>query len=226
MYQKIYCFFEQSGTFKNEFKKLNYDAFDYDIQDQFGETDYICDLFVDIEEAYNDRESIFDNITEKDLIIAFFPCIRFENQIQLHFRGEAIQMKNWSDEQKLENDLLLHNSLHELYTKVTQLAIVCLRRKIPLIIENPYSKTHYLVNYWAISATIIDKDRTTRGDYYRKPTQYWFINCKPQQNMILEAYTERDNKDILHTKKGIERSLISKEYANRFIREFILKEGD
>lgn len=28
---KVHCFFEQSGTFKNEFRKLGYEAFDYDI---------------------------------------------------------------------------------------------------------------------------------------------------------------------------------------------------
>lgn len=28
---KVHCFFEQSGTFKNEFKKLGIDALDYDI---------------------------------------------------------------------------------------------------------------------------------------------------------------------------------------------------
>ena len=69
---KVYCLFEQSGIFKNELKKLGYEAFDYDIQDQFGETDYICDLFVDIEEAYKNKESIFDCITKNDLILAFF----------------------------------------------------------------------------------------------------------------------------------------------------------
>lgn len=42
---KVHCFFEQSGTFKNEFKKLGYDAYDYDIQNNFGETDYTDDLF-------------------------------------------------------------------------------------------------------------------------------------------------------------------------------------
>lgn len=44
MYNKIHCLFEQSGTFKNEFKKLGYEAFDYDIQDEFKETDYVYDL--------------------------------------------------------------------------------------------------------------------------------------------------------------------------------------
>lgn len=224
MYKKIYCFFEQSGTFKNEFRKLGYEAFDYDIQDEFEETDYICDLFVDIEEAYKNKESIFDDITENDLILAFFPCIRFENQIQMHFKGVATQMKNWTNEQKLENDLKLHKELSELYALVTKLAIVCLRRKIPLIIENPYSTTHYLVKYWAIPSKIIDKDRTLRGDYYKKPTQYWFINCEPKQNMILEAYTVNETKTINNTHNTTERSLIASEYANRFIREFILEE--
>ena len=49
---KIYCFFEQSGTFKNEFIKLGYQAEDFDIQDNFGETDHQIDLFHEIEEAY------------------------------------------------------------------------------------------------------------------------------------------------------------------------------
>lgn len=48
----IHLFFEQSGTFKNEFKKLGYEAYDYDIQNNFGETDYQIDLFAEIEKAY------------------------------------------------------------------------------------------------------------------------------------------------------------------------------
>ena len=43
-----HCLFEQSGTFKNEFKKLGIEAYDYDIQDEFGETDYVVDLFENI----------------------------------------------------------------------------------------------------------------------------------------------------------------------------------
>lgn len=33
---KVHCLFEQSGTFKNEFRKLGINAYDYDIQK--GET--------------------------------------------------------------------------------------------------------------------------------------------------------------------------------------------
>lgn len=49
---KVYCFFEQSGTFKNEFKKLGIDAVDVDIQNNFGQTDHVVDLFAEIENAY------------------------------------------------------------------------------------------------------------------------------------------------------------------------------
>lgn len=218
----FHCFFEQSGTFKNEFKKLGYKAYDYDIQDKFKQTDFIINLFLEIEKAYSNKESIFDTISKDDTIIAFFPCIRFSDQIQLGFRGTQKSLQNWTNEQKLEYDLKLHRELSWLYELVTKMTIVCIRRKIPLIIENPYSTTHYLVKYWAIPYSILDMDRTKRGDFFVKPTQFWFINRKPSQNMILEAYTIKEKKHISQTNKNIDRSLISKEYANRFIREFIV----
>lgn len=49
---KVHCLFEQSGTFKNEFIKLGIPAYDYDIQNNFGETDFQIDLFAEIEKAY------------------------------------------------------------------------------------------------------------------------------------------------------------------------------
>lgn len=42
---RAHCLFEQSGTFKNEFKKLGIPAWDYDILNDYGETDYQIDLF-------------------------------------------------------------------------------------------------------------------------------------------------------------------------------------
>lgn len=43
-----HCLFEQSGTFKNEFKKLGIAAYDYDILNEYGETDKQLDLFSEI----------------------------------------------------------------------------------------------------------------------------------------------------------------------------------
>lgn len=44
----VHCLFEQSGTFKNAFEKYGIEAYDYDIQNEFGETDYVIDLFEEI----------------------------------------------------------------------------------------------------------------------------------------------------------------------------------
>ena len=49
---KVWCLFEQSGTFKNEFIKLGIPAVDVDIQNNFGQTDHKIDLFSEIENAY------------------------------------------------------------------------------------------------------------------------------------------------------------------------------
>jgi hypothetical protein len=49
---KVHCLFEQSGTFKGEFIKLGIPAEDYDIQNNFGQTDHVIDLFAEIENAY------------------------------------------------------------------------------------------------------------------------------------------------------------------------------
>lgn len=50
---RVHCFFEQSGTFKNEFIKLGIPAEDYDIQNNFGQTDHVIDLFAEIEKGYS-----------------------------------------------------------------------------------------------------------------------------------------------------------------------------
>lgn len=57
---KVHCYFEQSGTFKREFIKLGIPAEDYDIQNNYGETDHSDDLFAEIEKAYDDKPSLLD----------------------------------------------------------------------------------------------------------------------------------------------------------------------
>lgn len=84
---KVYCLFEQSGTFKREFIKLGIPAEDFDLQNNFGETDHVIDLFEQIDNAYYGQPSVFDNITPDDLIIAFFPCIFFSQQNTTFFDG-------------------------------------------------------------------------------------------------------------------------------------------
>lgn len=217
-----HCLFEQSGTFKNEFKKLGFKAFDYDILNDFGETDFKIDLFNEIHNAYKGKRSLFDCFCRDDIIMAFFPCTRFENQIQLSFRGESRQDKSLSAAEKLQRGIRLHQELHDYYVLFSMLCIVAIQQKLKIIIENPYSTTHYLTRYLSLKPKVIDTDRTLRGDNFKKPTQYWFINCEPKFNIILEPLNIVKHKTVSNCWDKVERSMINPQYANRFIREFIL----
>lgn len=237
--RKAHCLFEQSGTFKNEFIKLGIPAEDYDIQNEFGQTDHIIDLFSQIRGGYNGEPSIFDDMEPDDLVIAFFPCTRFEDQIALWFRGHCHSQRTWSDEQKMLRCMELQSELSNNYMLVNQMFLLARKKGIRLIMENPYSEQHYLRRYWCMAPSLIDKDRSERGDYFNKPTQYWFVNCKPENNIIFEivndnSCTEKDvfkytkraraSLGLSHIKEETFRSLIHPDYANRFIREFILDE--
>lgn len=195
----VHCLFEQSGTFKNAFKKYGIEAYDYDIQNEFGETDYVTDLFKEIEGGYQGEPSLFDKISPDDLIFAFFPCIRFENQIMLWFRGQSASQKKWSLEEKCEFDMNLLKEVSLMYDLVNKMFIICIRKGLKLVMENPYSEEHFLRRYWCYSPAVIDRDRRDSGDYFKKPTQYWLLNCEPQNNLIFEpiSYNANDMVDSI-----------------------------
>ena len=113
---------------------------------------------------------MFDTIKEDDQIIAFFPCVRFENQVMLMFRGQQYQQRDMTYEQKMEFDMKLLDELNQMYKFVNKLFIVCIRKGIKLIVENPYSDEHFLRRYWCLPPSIIDRDRRERGDYFKKQT--------------------------------------------------------
>lgn len=223
-----HCLFEQSGTFKNEFKKMGIEAYDYDILNDYGQTDYQIDLYEEIRGGYDGLPSIFDKMKQDDIILAFFPCTRFEAQILLHFRGDAYQMKNYTDLKKLERDLILHSELSENYELITKLTILVIKKGLRMVFENPFSEQHYLTRYWCLKPSIIDKNRRLNGDYCTKPTQYWFIGFEPQHNLVFEPikYVEKRSINNMTTKDGknktVRRSEIHPQYANRFIRQYLI----
>lgn len=219
----VHCLFEQSGTFKNEFKKLGIQAYDYDIEDNYHQTDYQTDLFNQIKLGYLGAEySLFDDIKKDDLIIAFFPCVRFSVNSQLQFRCDTPQLKAWDDIRKINYVRNFHNELSKLYELFCEFVILCLERGFKLIIENPYSKDHYLTRFFPIKSKLIDMDRSKRGDNMKKPTQYWFINCEPKNNFVNEEVNIKQNIILEKNIGTAKRSEISPDYARRFIKEFIL----
>lgn len=231
---KVYCLFEQSGTFKNAFKKQGIDAEDYDILNDFGETDHQIDLFSEIDKAYDGEPSIFDQVDEMDLVLAFFPCTRFECKIPLNFRGEAFQQKNWDDLQKLDYSMKLHEELHRLYMLLCKLFSISIRGGWRMIVENPYTQPHYLTMYFPIKPAVIIPDRSAEGDYFKKPTQFFFMNCDPEANIVFEpiqSVTKTTTDKCFFDIKGnqtrqVKRSLIHPQFADRFIKTYILDKKD
>lgn len=227
---KIHCFFEQSGTFKKEFQKLGYEAYDYDMQNEFGETDYVIDLFKEIKNAYDNKPSIFDNINSDDLIMAFFPCVYFTGYSNpLCFRLESVTYINLTLKEKLDKILKRGRDRQYFYEMIQKMVGVCLLRNLRLIIENPWSSNgaHYLKDNFFKNPDLIDNNRTLRGDDFVKPTGYWFFNCEPTFGMSFEP--NKKHKKIANTKhplgRGIcstERSMINPKYARNFICDFIL----
>lgn len=175
---KVHCLFEQSGTFKQEFIKLGIPAEDYDIQDNFGMTDHLDDLFAEINKAYDHRPSIFDNVTKDDLTMAFFPCIYFCEKSQLAHTYACYNYRKLSCREKTEKILERAKNREMFYTLLVKLYTIYAERGLRLIIENPWGLT-YLANNFIVPPTLIDKNRQDRGDQFRKPTAYWFVNCKP-----------------------------------------------
>lgn len=227
---KVWCLFEQSGTFKNEFKKLGYDAVDVDIQNNFGETDYQIDIFSEIEKSYEGGvNTIFDKMTKDDLIMAFFPCIHFCDAKVMLFRGVHISQKGWSLEKIMRTNIERAELREYFFKTLLRFVAVCSARGIRLIIENPWNtsrQTFLQCNF--IAPSLIDTNRCLRGDYFVKPTAYWFINC---EHTIGSSYQVNNHPEIVYKQKdktqvtGVcseARSMISPDYARNFICDFIL----
>lgn len=224
-----HCFFEQSGTFRDEFRKLGFDSFDYDISNDFGCTDVKVDLFKEIKSCYYYGESsLFDSFKSGDLIFAFFPCTYFECQNKLWFCGDSFSQKKWSLRDKLVYDIDRHEKLSDAYSVLNMLCVICLDRGFRLIIENPYTQPHYLSTYWCVKPAVIDLDRRENGDYYKKPTQYFFFGFEPYNNLVFEPLDYVPSQNIERQRNSddlsrqVLRSAIHSQYAARFIKRFVI----
>lgn len=236
---KVHCFFEQSGTFKNEFIKLGIPAEDYDIQNNFGETDNVVDLFKAIEDAYDGKPSLFDQVGGEDLIVAFFPCIKFcsvMEQVQHEDFYDASQRKRkdfGSKEYYEQKWRTLRNYSIErfyFYDVALKLTAVCQIRGFRMIMENPWHPTNFTNHFWFMRTSVIDKDRTRRGDYFRKPTAYWYVGCVPTYGETYQPTPRRQVRKVtagscaLKTKEKLKR-IMDKEELDRIYIDHASKTG-
>lgn len=216
----VHLFFEQSGTWKRAFAKHGIPATDYDIENQFGQTDVVCDLFDVINTAYYTTDkTLFDNITPEDLIIAFFPCTYFCEVNMMYFCGNQLNYRNHTKTFILNDIIKRATERHTYYERLLQLCYVVESRKLRLIVENPYSALHYLFRNFPYKP-MIDRNRYQRGDNFKKNTQYFFVNCEPYQLYTYSVNTKLKKQKSMN--KGIERSLMTDTYAENFICDVIL----
>lgn len=224
---KVWCFFEQSGTFKNEFKKLGYEAVDVDIQNNFGQTDHQIDLFAEIESAYDGNPSLFDNIRGGDLIMAFFPCIYFSCLSQMSLSWSQKNYRKITGREATEKILERVHNREVYFTLLIKMLQVARERGLRLIFENPWGLQTFLKSGFVQPPSVVDENRTLRGDYFVKPTAYWYINCEPTTGKSFQQ--PKEVKRLMWEKKNPiagmcseERSMISPDYARNFICDFIL----
>ena len=112
------------------------------------------------------------------------------------------------------------------YQKLIKLFGVVKDMGLRMIVENPWSEQTYLKANFT-PPTIVDSNRMLRGDHFKKPTAYWFINCDPTHGKTIQQ--DKEKKTIRNTKMskvaGVcseERSMISPDYARNFICDFII----
>ena len=228
---KVHCFFEQSGTFKNEFIKLGIPAEDYDIQDNFGQTDHVIDLFSEIERAYDKTrqdKTIFDDITKDDLIVAFFPCIYFCAMSQIAFNIGCRNYRKLKDYEAIDEILKRTDYREKFYKLMLKFIKICLEKGLRMVMENPWSEQTYLKSNAPKAPDVIDMDRSRRGDCRIKPTAFWFWNCNAENVFTHQPYIGKiksHSKSKASPVAGLcseERSMISPDYARNFICDFIL----
>ena len=180
---KVFCLFEQSGTFKNAFKEFGFEAYDCDILDDFKQTDFKIDLFAEIEREFEKikiwqefkldkkvcysefaenkgdylvrcRDTIFDKILKDDLVFAFFPCIKFTEKCFLNTKCKNDGMKNYTNAQRLSYSRHSVNEMARYYDTLCKLCEIATHKGFKLIIENPNSQPHFLNLFFPFEPSI------------------------------------------------------------------------
>lgn len=214
-----FCLFEQSGTFKRAFLDLGIPAIDADLCNDFGQTDVKLDLFYQIERAYKGAKSFFDTITPDDISLAFFPCTYFCENNVMFFNGTNINYRNLNNDTKIEYIIDRANARHRNYVLLLKLCYIYESRGLRLIIENPYNPHHYLRYNFPYKPAVIDMNRRLSGDYFKKPTQFLFVNCAPAGKKSVQL--DKPMKYV-NNQTQVNRSMISPDYAHNFICDHIL----
>lgn len=219
---KAYLLFEQSGTFRDAFKRAGIPAECVDIDNQDGQTDHIVDLFEAIEQAYDGKPSFLDLITPDDFVMAFFPCIHFCDLATKYYDLTSVNYRTYSPRQKAEYAIKKSNEMVRFYQLLLKLVTIAEIKKIRLVVENPFFGATLMKTLFR-NPDFIDYNRAEGGDFFKKPTAYWFYNCSPEPGQLV-IKINKEHRTILNTKRSksagvcsFDRSVISSAYADNFV---------
>lgn len=159
--------------------------------------------------------------------MAFFPCIYFcaTSQIAINWNNRNYRKLNVKE----KTDAIIERSgnREKFFVLAIKMLSIAKQMGIRLIMENPWAEQTYLKANFVQAPSLVDNNRRMRGDYYEKPTAYWYINCEPT---IGRSYQyDKPKKTIMNARgsgqSGLcseERSMIHPDYARNFICDFIL----
>lgn len=215
----VWCLFEQSGTFAGEFRERGKTAFDVDIENRFGKTDIREDLLSALCCDEIPAVSVLNKIRRDDFIMAFFPCTYFTDQSQLVSRGDNHAMEGWSTERKLNSSVELMWKRAEYYNFFCNLFKYALDVGCKMVVENPYGKCNFLGQYFPIRPAIVMQDRRVFGDAYKKPTQFFFLNCRPALKLS-QTVAADVKRNPVEDSCGFDRSIISPLFAKMFVQNY------
>jgi hypothetical protein len=130
----------------------------------------------------------------------------------------------------MDKNIELARTRENFFTTLLKLCSIVVKRGLRIVIENPWNtsgETYLQRNF--IKPTIIDKDRTLRGDVFVKPTAYWFVNCEntvgysyQKDKEVKIVYKAKDDHKVETGTCSEARSMIHPDYARNFICDFIL----
>ena len=149
---------------------------------------------------------------------------------QMWFSLGQRDYKTWPYKKRIDYMLEKNRRRTYMYDLFMKFSGVCLDCGLRMIMENPWSEQTYLKqNVILKNPSLIDRDRTKRGDWMKKPTAYWYWNCEPTNGTSYQQTPADKQRRITDMKKapraGLcseERSTISPDYARNFICDFIL----
>lgn len=247
MKTKFHLLFEQSGTFRDVMRNNGHDALCYDIQNEYGKTDVVIDLFAEIDREYDNlihnakpeftpAHTMFTDMNpDKDFIISFFPCTYFTNLNELRFKLWTGGKQYPMTPDRVQATIRRTHDRARTFELWTKFCFIVQELGIPTIIENPRGVgdgRNYLMLYSHWQPSWTDTNRRNFGDKFVKPTLYFAINFDMVEEFqmftqhtdykVIGSQHKRTRTPNVPKARGTkERSEITHEYAQKFYERFL-----